>query len=161
MAHEIAPEKDVPLAADFEAAGIGAKQKGDEFFLCQLPWKAGIVIADALRNYFDVEAPMRCFVCDQSRNTKIDMAIEDLADQIHKLSYVMLGIESLFEETDFKIPTNAEAQEERIKMDLRARKMPRRWMRQPIPISDELRLIVKEWTKPADDESDGNDRSTG
>jgi hypothetical protein len=64
-------ENDLPLAADFEKAAAEAKAVEQESFTVELPWRAGFIIAWALRAYAGADAPTRCFVCDQCTGSRM------------------------------------------------------------------------------------------
>jgi hypothetical protein len=140
------PDNDLPLAADFEKAAAEAKAAEQESFTVELPWRAGFIIAWALRAYAGPEAPIRCFVCDQARTSTLDLAADHVADEIHRLSYVLMAIEEIVaEKTGREPPSATRVTEERIRSEVRAGRFGRQ---RRIEVSDELRAIVKETRKP-------------
>jgi hypothetical protein len=129
----------ITLADDLDKAGMDARAAGQETFKVEMPWRAGVVIADALRNYFSPHSAMRCAVCDSARSTAIDVSIDVLADEVHKLGYVMSGIESLLaERAGLHVPSGEEARRERIRTEIRTQRL----RQPPITLDETVRARV-------------------
>lgn len=136
-------ENTCPLADDFEAAAMDARGKDNPTFMVELAWKAGLVISDALRSYFDVGGPQRCVVCDASRNTTMDIQLHHLEAHAQRLSYLMMGIEEVVSGVTGKPPpTEDEVLRRVVKTKIQDAKRDRR---PTLRISDELRAVVRNW----------------
>jgi hypothetical protein len=145
----------IPLADDLEKAGMDARQAGVDEFVVKLPWRAGLVIAECVREYFNEERAPPCFVCGHHRETEIDRALECLDDAAFRLAYLIHDIETICTEQTGNVPLKGDdLLRERLKTEIKSglakQRVQMRRGKQKLPISDELRAIVTAWPeKPA------------
>lgn len=142
----------LPLADDLEKAGLDARGANQDTFMVELPWKAGPIIAEALREYFSPDRSQFCIYCMSHRELGIDRAIDVLLDTTYQLSCLMAEVETICtEQVGVAPPHGNELTRERLRTEIKTglyqQRMQARRPTQRIPVSDELRAVVREWPK--------------
>jgi hypothetical protein len=105
-----------------------------------------------------------CFMCLSHRETVMDLQLDELHDAAFRLSEIMAGIETIVtEQTGMTFDDSDGLRTERLRTEIKhgilkqrveARRRPQR-----IPISDDLRAIVKRpdgWTESNTDDPPAN-----